>query len=457
MASPSECRVNTCVSVILESLNMFVWMESVAKRMRQVELLASRYSLKFSHKCCNGEQVRLDCCFHQPTEASLFYKQIISLEKSHSRPKFLYYIQTESELGYQHRAVLNEQDLLTIHSPVYCRNIFRTTIPIRVEQEEGTVAYHFNSVTDVNMFLFSKSNSHDTMTLGLLRMNMVPKKFVADDEGFYRLFTGDKMISPEFGEKHKFKIKPRLEPVEDSLLGGSLLLFSTEFDLFKFLVSDDAADLLHLTFDETKIIENSEKTGEKIDNSVSQEKCQDSFLNKRKEREVRVVVAENEKKFRVAGMGILELEKKKLELERKELELERENLELVSKNLKRKNLESKNLERKNEWESKNLELESNNSEWERKKLNLEIKYKWGEKDKKEESKNRTEHSRDTTNTLGKLVLDRLEDEEAFATNKVTESVTTSDKNRNQITSMDYEGSFLSTRPSLRTRTQITKE
>eukprot|EP00092_Neocalanus_flemingeri_P015955 GFUD01017272.1.p1 GENE.GFUD01017272.1~~GFUD01017272.1.p1 ORF type:complete len:466 (+),score=146.61 GFUD01017272.1:40-1437(+) len=465
MASLSECHAKTCVSVILKSNQLDhddknVRLESAAKKMYQVEQLASSYSLRFSHRTRNGEQIRLDYCFHQPTEASLFYKQMISLQKSHSQPKLLYYIQTESELGYQHRAVLNEQDLLTIHSPVYCRNIFRTTIPIRVEQEEGTVAYHFNSVTDVNMFLFSKSNSHDTMTLGLLRMNMVPKKFVADDEGFYRLFTGDKMISPEFGEKHKFKIKPRLEPVEDSLLGGSLLLFSTEFDLFKFLVSDDAADLLHLTFDETKIIENSEKTGEKIDNSVSQEKCKDPFLNKRKEREVRDVVAENEKKFRVTrwqDMGILELEKKKLELERKELELERENLELASKNSKRKNLESKNLERKNEWESKNLELESNNSEWERKKLELEMKYKWGEKDKKEESKNRTEHSRDTTNTLGTLVLDRLEDEEAFATNKVTESVTTSDENRNQITSIDYEGSVSSTRPSLRTRTQITKE
>eukprot|EP00092_Neocalanus_flemingeri_P015023 GFUD01016226.1.p1 GENE.GFUD01016226.1~~GFUD01016226.1.p1 ORF type:complete len:430 (+),score=131.29 GFUD01016226.1:53-1342(+) len=429
MASLSECHAKTCVSVILKSNQLDhddknVRLESAAIKMYQVEQLASSYSLRFSHRTRNGEQVRLDYCFHQPTEASLFYKQMISLQKSHSQPKLLYYIQTESELGYQHRAVLTEQDLLTIHSPVYCRNIFRTTIPIRVEQEEGTVAYHFNSVTDVNMFLFSKSNSHDTMTLGLLRMKIVPKKFVADDEGFYRLFTEDKMISPEFGEKNKFKIKPRLEPVEDSLLGGSLLLFSTKFDLFKFLVSDDAADLIHLTFDETKIIENCEQTGENIDNFVRQENSKDPFL---KERNVRdVVVAENEEKLRV----IRRQEREILELVKKNLELERENLELASKN----------------------------SEWER--MNLEMKYKWGGKDKQEENKNRTDE--DSTNTLGTSVLDRIEDEEAVATmseypNKVTKSVTTSDKNHNQITSMDYEGSFSSTRPSLRTRTQITKE
>eukprot|EP00092_Neocalanus_flemingeri_P023213 GFUD01025170.1.p1 GENE.GFUD01025170.1~~GFUD01025170.1.p1 ORF type:complete len:112 (-),score=29.34 GFUD01025170.1:62-397(-) len=99
-----------------------------------------------------------------------------------------------------------------------------------------------------------------------------------------------------------------------------------------------------------------------------------------------------------------------------------------------------------------FELKRKNLDLERKDFELEMmKRRWVKKDKQEVIKNRTENSRDTTGILGRSV-----DEEPFATmsehlNKVTKSVTTSDKNHNQVTSVYNGGSCLSSRAKLRTR------
>merc|ERR1712183_1115895 len=61
---------------------------------------------------------------------------------------------------------------------------------------------------------------------------------------------GESKISSKIGNKHKFKIKYKNENSEDS---GMFLLFGNKFDLFKFLVSEDASDIDHLQFDEKKI------------------------------------------------------------------------------------------------------------------------------------------------------------------------------------------------------------
>lgn len=80
----------------------------------------------------------------------------------------------------------------------------------------------------------------------MLRMNVTPKELMADDEGFYRLFTSEKIISAN-GSYNKFKIKPGI--------GGNYLQFARRLDLFKFLVSGPGATIDHLQFHE-KLIKN---------------------------------------------------------------------------------------------------------------------------------------------------------------------------------------------------------
>ena len=117
------------------------------------------------------------------------------------------------------------------------------------------VFFKFKTVADVNSFLFNKSGSKTIRSLGQLRMNPVHNKMIHDKDGLYSLFTEERQISQKFGEKFKFTIKPKMEYGEDaSLLGGNLLLFSTKLDLFKFLFSEDAAELDHLQFLKSKIV-----------------------------------------------------------------------------------------------------------------------------------------------------------------------------------------------------------
>ena len=246
-----------CVSVILKSSRLgkkAVHLNTITKREEKVEQLASRYSPKFGHKSSPGKQVRLDYCFNNKAEARQFFITVHNSELL--SPKFLSsFLLTELDLGYEHEPVLTEYDLLAIQSPIYCRNIFRTPILVKVVQEGDVVKLKFKTVTDVNRFLFNKSGTKTTRSLGQLRRrNAVPKTIIPDQDGLYSLLTEERQISQTFGDKHKFIIKPRKECGENpSMLGGNLLLFSHKFELFKFLFSEDAADLDHLQFDKSKI------------------------------------------------------------------------------------------------------------------------------------------------------------------------------------------------------------
>ena len=121
---------------------------------------------------------------------------------------------------------------------------------MKVVQEEEIVKLKFKTVVDVNRFLFNKSGSKTTRSLGQLRINADSKTIIPDQDGLYSLLTEEREISQTFGNKNKFMIKPRIEHEKN----GNLLLFSHKFDLFKFLFSEDAAELNHLQFEKSKIV-----------------------------------------------------------------------------------------------------------------------------------------------------------------------------------------------------------
>merc|ERR1719450_1265195 len=243
----SQDRGSNCVSVILKSSRLSskpARLSMVSRKLKEMEDLVSSYNPKFCHRSSPGVQVRLDYCFHLPEHARKFFKAVHKLTDSlHSIPKMVTCILlSEEELGYQHEPVLTENDLLAIQSPEYCRNIFRTSVVMRVKMKEDTVVYEFRNVTDVNRFLYNKSSSVKTRSLGLLRKNVVPK-VIEMDKGFYRLYSAGPKIPDIIGEKHRFKVN------------GPFLLFSSKLDLFAFLVSEDAAGIDHLQFDDKYIID----------------------------------------------------------------------------------------------------------------------------------------------------------------------------------------------------------
>ena len=161
-------------------------------------------------------------------------------------------LMSEADLGYQHDPVLTEGDLLCIQDAYHCKNIFKTNLHIKVEQIGNTVIYKFKTVMDVNLFLFEKSVSAKTRSLGQLRMNVVPKSLVPDHKGFYKLVTTDVSRSAKLERSQKFTTSQVVREGKD-VPGMVFLLFLTKLDLFEYLVSKVAFGLDRLQFDGSSI------------------------------------------------------------------------------------------------------------------------------------------------------------------------------------------------------------
>ena len=104
--------------------------------------------------------------------------------------------------------MLTEQQLLLLQSQGRCRNVFLNSLPVTVQEgEEGGVEYCFNSVTDVNMFLFKVTNAKALGFVERTSRNMIFLKIVPDDDGYFKLITEQKVLPVAMCEQHGFRTK----------------------------------------------------------------------------------------------------------------------------------------------------------------------------------------------------------------------------------------------------------
>ena len=158
-------------------------------------------------------------------------------------------------LGYQHVPVLMERELLTVQSPRYCRNIFKTSVTdIAVNiNSSGEVYFLFRSVADINAFLFEVSNSRGQRTLGELKKNC-KDLVLKPQEGVFILHARDDANVLE-SLSGNFQFITSVHPD-----GFAELKFKVKTELFKFFLSSEGKKLQQLTFDERQILNNSNET-----------------------------------------------------------------------------------------------------------------------------------------------------------------------------------------------------
>ena len=70
----------------------------------------------------------------------------------------------EEDLGYQHDPILTLNDLLIVQSPQFSMDLFRTSLNVKVMYKEDTIEYQFESVADVNLFLYNSCFSRDQIS-----------------------------------------------------------------------------------------------------------------------------------------------------------------------------------------------------------------------------------------------------------------------------------------------------
>merc|ERR1712243_303152 len=191
-----------------------------------------------------AKKVRLDAIFSTSSNARGAFKAIHAQMRSRTAPSLAACCMVEEEdLGYNLAPVLAEAQLLWLGLAKVSRNIFLTFIPIRVATNgEGEIEYRFNSVADVNLFLFRTQAAKDSKSrgkgLGYLarsdtKMNI---RLMEDTDNLDKLVTEQKNLPKDMLQFPGL----RSSPIEaGAATVAHLLLFPTKLKMFEFLVSSE--------------------------------------------------------------------------------------------------------------------------------------------------------------------------------------------------------------------------
>ena len=156
--------------------------------------------------------------------------------------------------------MLTEKELLTLHSPQSCGNVFKTAIKVHITEdpiEKEDVKFLFKGVIEINEFIFD-SKSKEAKTLGELREKAKSYKLIRDEFGKYNLLSKDLISKIEaLSLIYNFEVK-------SIRLGIRTLSFSTKVDLFSFLLSEEGKHLKSLQIDPHLILTSNSNSGENI-------------------------------------------------------------------------------------------------------------------------------------------------------------------------------------------------
>jgi len=240
-----------CVSVILKSSSSSPSSSKaeVSRRVLRVEELSAKYKVKYQSKSSQ----RVDFCFKSPTEARNFFRKVNDLSREKDSPKLMSVIMySEESLGYQFHPVLTEKELLTVQSPNYISNIFKTSVKdIEVDiNSSSEVSFIFRTVADVNAFLFEVSNKKGQRTLGELKVN-TKNLVLKPQQGYFILNARDESCELEY-----FKGNLTVEMSGDSN-GDTKLKFQDKLEMFGFLLSEEGKKIKQLSFDQSQILNSS--------------------------------------------------------------------------------------------------------------------------------------------------------------------------------------------------------
>jgi len=222
-------------------------------RVKEVKGLLNVWKPVEVHTSTLGKKVRLDAIFGSSRQARGAFKAIHDNMRSRTAPSLAACCMVDEEdLGYTLPPILTEGQLLMLLSAKLCRNVFLTSLPIRVDVDgEGEIRYCFNSVTDVNLFLFRTHASKDMRAkgkgLGYLVRNDIKSNIILEEKGdnTFELMTEHKNLPEEVFQFPGICVTPIQA---GAAIVGNLLNFTNKLSLYKFLVSSEASRLDHLQF-----------------------------------------------------------------------------------------------------------------------------------------------------------------------------------------------------------------
>jgi len=237
-------------------------MQTIVQNLSDCARSISKSEVKFeSRSTLDGNQARIDIVFGSESEAREFNLEVnrtktLSAVKVAMRT-FLFY---EVELDYEQDPVLTEQDVLHIVKFDRLRNLFRHFLTCNVITEDNKIVFRFNTIADVNLFLYNKCRDPNKRTIGKFRqdqeqLSLLPGK----NEKFSLVVYHSKMKSWDWELlENKFKFKQKM-------LGGvKHVQFDNKIDLYTFFASEDAKNFDTLEVLPAQLIEDNLKNNPKL-------------------------------------------------------------------------------------------------------------------------------------------------------------------------------------------------
>jgi len=207
-------------------------------------------ALKFECQSTVGNQVRKDFVFSHSEQAKEFVEKVKATVTIPNNVALKPFLMSEEYLGLGLEPELSEQDLLVLAKDMQAVHLFRHFLDCRILSEGEETIFRFNSLSDINLFLFNKAN---TFKKSLGRLKSCPRQDLqlqADKDGILTLETKDLSI----GGKDWTDLESRFMFKTRRKKGIKYLLFKNKKDMFNYYVSREAKELTSLVITQAQIV-----------------------------------------------------------------------------------------------------------------------------------------------------------------------------------------------------------
>jgi len=242
-----EMGKKNCVSVVLiwpREKGKFRKLDLVKNTLRKIkECAVNSGDIVFeSESTLVGNQARLDLVFGTESQSRKFntavneIKQMFESDCDYVRT-FLF---SEDEMSYKQDPSLIETDILQIARDGRVKNIFRHFLTCNVISEDSKILFKFNSLADVNLFLYNKCGAAEKRVVGMVRQTREPLCLLPDADGMFSLLVQkrewrkneDCWSLRQLEEKFGFNTKQMGEEM--------YFQFKNKLDLYVYFASEEA-------------------------------------------------------------------------------------------------------------------------------------------------------------------------------------------------------------------------
>lgn len=140
-----------------------------------------------SQSTIEGNQARYDVVFQNEQQAKRFNTNVANYKTLPEKVYVRSFLYSEVEFAYNQAPVLTEMDILQIVKTDQVENLFKHFLTCSVGDENDTIVFKFNTLADVNLFLYNKCGSPNRRVLGMFRNNQEQLCLLADSDGTFSL------------------------------------------------------------------------------------------------------------------------------------------------------------------------------------------------------------------------------------------------------------------------------